>query len=262
VAGWKSCVALLDPSPEVCDGLDNDCEGIVDSGFPQEMGLQPPPFAARLADLSVPLSLEAHESAAAWADFANVGTQAWPAGGIWLKTEDLAGQASPLAPPGQWPAWDTAATLAQATPPGEVGRFLFLLRAPDEPGTVVVERLHLEGPDGLRLRCPMPELEIRLAITSTGRGNGQAEGSDFVEAADPSPAADPERHAADGGCSAAERGAQGTGAMVLALLIVTLLLAGIATATASRSASSSPAAGRRGIGGCKRAFLGGRRTAR
>ncbi len=37
VAGWLTCQAGV-PSTEVCDGQDNDCDGVVDNGTPESLG--------------------------------------------------------------------------------------------------------------------------------------------------------------------------------------------------------------------------------
>ena len=37
--GWSSCIGAIGPSEEVCDGLDNDCDALVDNTFPEHQQL-------------------------------------------------------------------------------------------------------------------------------------------------------------------------------------------------------------------------------
>jgi len=37
--GWSACVGVINPSEEICDNKDNDCDGNIDESFPQENDL-------------------------------------------------------------------------------------------------------------------------------------------------------------------------------------------------------------------------------
>ena len=164
VEGWVACAALHEPQPEVCDNLDNDCDGEVDDGSPLEMGEVPPDFAARLVDFSFPGMLAPGEEAAAWVMFENVGIESWQAGQIALAVTESSGQISDLLPQGEWPAWNIAAVGSDFTAPGAITCLEFAVEAPENPGALIIEEFRLKTSAGIELRCPSPAVQLRIAV--------------------------------------------------------------------------------------------------
>lgn len=165
--GWVTCRRLIEPSDEVCDDMDNDCNGMVDDGAPQGMGQALPEFGARVDDFSFPMALPAGQVGHGWAEFSNVGTRSWNKGEIWLKAEgSVPGTPSPLAIPGLWPAYDVAAVLADDVAPGGLARLEFAVAPPRSGMAPGNQRFVLLGPDGAEMRCPAPGFE--LAVRSLG----------------------------------------------------------------------------------------------
>lgn len=160
--GFEKCVPVLEPSVELCDGLDNDCDGATDNGSPTEFGETAPQFAGQLEDLSFPHVMFPGQSSKAWVDFLNVGSEPWPHGQIWLRVVS-AEEGCPLAPPGEWPAWDVAALLTDDVSAGDCGRFEVPLQAPGVPG---LYQLHfaLQTPEGKPMLCPEPEMQIAIKV--------------------------------------------------------------------------------------------------
>ncbi len=163
VSGWTACASIVSPVPELCDGLDNDCDGLADNGEPLEFGLSAPLYAAELVDLSFPRIMMAGASAQVWADFRNVGLLPWPKRGLWLQLAE-GGQSSPLYDAHSWAAWDVASVLQQVVEPGETGRFVFTLHAPPGAQAGLAAHLVLASKEGAVLRCPQPSIHLDIDV--------------------------------------------------------------------------------------------------
>jgi MYXO-CTERM domain-containing protein len=182
IDGCQTCVRIYEPIDELCDGIDNDCNGDVDDGNPTEMGENRPEFAATVVDSSVPSSSGPREQVTVWAAFRNDGTATWRRNQVWLGAEYTgADGVSDLYDPGAWPAYDVAAILESDVAPGGTGLFVWSVRSPAE-GTTASQVFRLMDPTGGWLKCPTPGVEVRLRTTTRG---GESEGVDpWVEEAE------------------------------------------------------------------------------
>ncbi len=158
--------------PEVCDGIDNDCNGLVDDGN-APLGATHPAYAATLVDQSYPQSLDQGARGTIWVEFRNDGTETWPIDGVWLGAEGATGGGpSTLAAPDSWPAWDTAATNPHAVQPGETARFTFDVIA-SKPGHVT-ETFRLKLPNGTPMMCPDTAITPSIFVVGTSDDGGDA----------------------------------------------------------------------------------------
>lgn len=172
--GCLQCAAVNEPSAEVCDGTDNDCNDSVNDGPPSEMGIAIPAYAASLADSSAPEVLRPGERGTVLADFKNAGTETWKAGEIWLAAlKPYGGEASRLFAEGDWPAWDVAAVIEVEVPAGGSARLSFKVQASEAPGGTVEEGFQLMAPDGSLMQCPSPAITVKVRVAG-GDGGGAA----------------------------------------------------------------------------------------
>ena len=162
-AGCLTCTDTVAPSPEQCDGRDNDCDGPVDEEA-TELGASPPIWAAELVDLSAPTSLRPGEPGQVWAEFRNVGTGTWPAGATWLGALGPDGALSPLWDASGWSAWDVAAAVGAEVAPGQTVRFAFPVRLdPDAgPNTGDSATRFAVIVAGEPMMCPQPGFDVSV----------------------------------------------------------------------------------------------------
>ena len=211
VAGCVECSRLHDPSDELCDDLDNDCNGETDDGDPTEMGETPPAYAALVQDGSYPRTLEPGSTASAWVEYINMGVETWEAGQIWFGPVGAAdGEVSSLHAQDAWPSWDVAGVLAHDVEPGSAGYFTFVVAAPIEDGVDATSAFRPIAPDGELMRCPGPEFTVGVKIGSDGELDGDEDVTTLM---------DPDR-----GCSCVT----GVGAHGVVTPAVVLVLAGMA----------------------------------
>ena len=193
---------------ELCDDVDNDCDGEIDDGPPTVMGAQPPELAARIVDLSTPAVMAPGQSAALWMVVENVGLRDWRRGDLWLQPA-ARDAVSPLYDEATWPAWDVVAVLESDVPVGGTGVLSGWVRTSAEPGAHIDETFTLMAAGGPPVRCPAAPLSVDLYIRADAPSTASTAASSTLEAlaaaSGAAPSAPPTESAEGAGCAASGR---------------------------------------------------------
>ncbi len=178
LSGTIACVAQGEPSQELCDGLDNDCNGLVDDGATQ-VANPAPAMAAALATADAPANIPPGETAVVTIAFTNLGTQTWPAGALRLDADGPAAGATSLLWHDDWDTDQTARTVDADVPPGTIASFQFEVRVPadaseiaafcpecvpQDGAPIIHEVFRLVHVDSGPLTCPEPTAAISVYV--------------------------------------------------------------------------------------------------
>jgi len=161
VAAQLVCEPATPARPELCDDLDDNCDGLVDEGFPPVLGDPPPQYAARLEILSHPDQLDPGVSGPVRLRVENVGTLDWAAVAVELRAVTVGGGPSALRAD-DW-ASDTVVLRTNALAAGDVDTLAFdITVSPDATGEIH-ESFWLARVDGAPLACPSPSVNVDVS---------------------------------------------------------------------------------------------------
>lgn len=222
IDGCLTCVEDTPPSDELCDGLDNDCDGEVDDGAPKELGERVPDYAAGVTEFALPGAMRAGERVSAWVRVQNVGQEAWLPEQVVLRA--MADDPNVIAALGtpSWLAYDIPARLDHEVAPGEIATFQFDVTgaAEDFAGDQIRFTVSVlgQGP----VMCPNPDVSLALTpLYLSGPSSPEPDGDGGFA---PTPAQAPDDSAAtssaDVGCGCSQSSAPQSGTTILLLGIM------------------------------------------
>jgi Stage II sporulation protein len=165
VAAQLVCMPTFSARPELCDDLDDNCDGQVDEGFPPVLGELLPLYAARLEIISHPDQLDPGVAGPVLLQVENVGALDWPAGAVELRAVTGGGGASLLVAD-DWVS-DTVVLRTNALNAGEVAPLTFDINvSPDATGEIH-ESFWLARTDASPLACPSPSVTVDVSASGT-----------------------------------------------------------------------------------------------
>lgn len=164
--GFLICTPIANSSGEICDGLDNNCNGEIDEGFPTTMGSPPPQYAAELTGADGPAQMEQGKAGEVWMIFVNVGTEPWRGGEVRLITPEVEDNDSSIFYHQEsWQGPQVAASLQHEVPPGAAWEITLSVSPNQSAWGAVEETFRLQAPTGELMACPVPLWTFQTEIT-------------------------------------------------------------------------------------------------
>jgi len=100
-----------------------------------------------------------------WAEFMNVGTEAWRPGDVWLAaSQSMEDEVSPLYHEESWRSWDVPTVVDEDVAPGESVLLTFIVQAPREAEGPIDQEFVLLGPTGDMMKCPAPNVVMTMTL--------------------------------------------------------------------------------------------------
>jgi len=165
--GCLNCKRIYEPIAELCDDVDNDCNGEIDNGEPENFieGITPQ-YAAEFKDGGYPKTLKMNEEGQVWVIFKNKGQKTWYSNNVWIQATN---DDSNLYNKEKWEAYNIPAVLQYDVLPNEDAVFVFVIKINSKDK--IEEKFQLAFNNGELIKCPVPSINIEITNTEFKKEN-------------------------------------------------------------------------------------------